>query len=318
MKKALIGMSLALACSGVAATEFPSQNMTLIVPYTAGGSSDSLARAVGAAVAKEADQTLIVENRPGGSTVIGAQYLLNKPADGHTVLMMAASFVVNPNTIKDLPYDTQKDFKPVTQLASNPHVLVVRNDLPVANLQEFIEWAKQPNSQGSYSSFGLASSGHLGFELLNKQANIDLLHVPYKGAAPATLAVLTGEVDATLGDIGVVAPHVQAGKVKAIAVTGDTRMDMLPDVPTFAEAGLPNLNSASWFGLVVPADTPDEHVATLRQLYKKALDADTVQNVMRQQGMHAVASTPEEFAQFMAAESEKYKQIIDQAGIVLQ
>ncbi|MCX5591139.1 Bug family tripartite tricarboxylate transporter substrate binding protein [Alcaligenes endophyticus] len=318
MKKALIGMSLALACSGVAATEFPTQTMTLIVPYTAGGSSDSLARAVGAAVAKEADKTLIVENRPGGSTVIGAQYLLNKPADGHTVLLMAASFVVNPNTIKDLPYDTQKDFKPVTQLAANPHVLVVRNDLPVSNLQEFIEWAKQPSSQGSYSSFGLASSGHLGFELFNKQAGTELLHVPYKGAAPATLAVLTGEVDATLGDIGVVAPHVQAGKVKAIAVTGDTRMDMLPDVPTFAEAGLPDLNSASWFGLVVPAATPDEHVAALNKLYKQALSADTVQNVMRQQGMHAVASTPEEFAQFMQAESDKYKQIIDDAGIVLQ
>lgn len=318
MKKTLLAMTLALTCTGSLAADFPSRAMTLIVPYTAGGSTDSLARALGAAVSEQSGQSVVVENRPGGSTVIGAQTLLSKPADGYTVLLIAASFTVNPNVIRSLPYDTVRDFTPVTALAANPHVLVVKNDLPVSNLAEFIDWARKPQSQGTFSSFGLASSGHLGFELLKKAARIDMLHVPYKGSAPATMAVLTGEVDATLGDAGVVAPHIQSGKMKAIAVTGTQRLTMLPQVPTFAEAGLPEFESQTWTGLIVPANTPPAVVQRLNELYGAALQAPGVQNVMGQQGMLSIASTSAAFGDFLKAESSKYKQIIDTAGIVLQ
>lgn len=318
MKKTLLAMTLALTCTGSLAADFPSRAMTLIVPYTAGGSTDSLARALGAAVSEQSGQSVVVENRPGGSTVIGAQTLLSKPADGYTVLLIAASFTVNPNVIRSLPYDTVRDFTPVTALAANPHVLVVKNDLPVSNLAEFIDWARKPQSQGTFSSFGLASSGHLGFELLKKAARIDMLHVPYKGSAPATMAVLTGEVDATLGDAGIVAPHIQSGKMKAIAVTGTQRLTMLPQVPTFAEAGLPEFESQTWTGLIVPANTPPAVVQRLNELYGAALQAPGVQNVMGQQGMLPIASTSAAFGDFLKAESSKYKQIIDTAGIVLQ
>ena len=321
MKKTLLGLamaSLALAASPAAAEQFPARPITIIVPYSAGGSTDSLARALGNEVSKETGQSVVIENRPGGSTVIGAQGLLGKPADGYTTLLIAASFVINPNTLKSLPYDSEKDFQPVTQLSANPHLLVVNNDLPVSNLQEFVEWAKKPGSNGTFSSFGLGSSGQLGFELFKKQAGIDMLHVPYKGSAPATMAVLSGEVNATLGDVGVIAPHVQAGKLKAIAVTGDARLEALPDVPTFAEQGMKDFTSQTWSGLLVRSAVESDKVKRLNELFTTALTAPQVQTILKQQAMQARPSTPEAFDDFMKSEGDKYAQAIKEAGIELQ
>ena len=202
MKKLVLGLALSLASTAPMAQSFPSQPLTLIVPYAAGGSSDALARALAQVVGKAAGVSVVVENRPGGGTVIGTQALLAKPADGQTVLMMAASFVINPYLIKNLPFDTRKDFQPVTALASNPHVLVVSSKVPAQDLKGFIDWTKAQQGKASFSSFGNGSSGHLGFELFKQRAGVEMLHVPYKGSAPATMAVLSGEVDATLGDVG--------------------------------------------------------------------------------------------------------------------
>ena len=318
MKKAALGLALAFACSGVAAEDFPSRPITLIVPYSAGGSSDTLARALADVVSKETGQSVIVENRPGGSTVIGAQGLLGKPADGYTTLLVAASFVINPHTLKSLPYDTEKDFQPITQLVSNPHLLVVNNDLPVSNLKEFTDWAKGNSDVAAFSSFGAGSSGHLGFELLKMHSGMDMLHVPYKGSAPATMAVLSGEVHATLGDVGVVAPHVQADKMKAIAVTGDKRLDVLPNVPTFAEAGLPEFSSQSWFGLLTRAEVSEDKVQRLNELFTAALSSEQVQTILRQQAMEARPTTPAEFGEFMKAEGKKYETVIKEADIKLE
>jgi tripartite-type tricarboxylate transporter receptor subunit TctC len=315
MKKLIIGLGLALGCLGASAETFPSRPLTLIVPYSAGGSSDALARALGQAVAKDTGQSVVIENRPGGSTVIGAQALQAKPADGHTALLIAASFVINPNLLKNLPYDSEKDFQAVTQLASNPHVLVVSPDVPVSNLQEFLKWARDRNNNGSFSSFGNGSSGHLGFELLKKRAELDMLHVPYKGAAPSTMAVLSGEVHATLGDVGVVAPHILAGKLKAIAVTGSKRAPSLPDVPTFAEGGLSDFSSETWMGLLVKADSPQDRVQRLNELFKAALAQPEVQAILTQQGMEAKPSTPDAFRSFMAAEGAKYKRAIEESNV---
>lgn len=318
MKKTVAGIALALACTGVAAENFPSRPITLIVPYSAGGSSDTLARALGDVISQETGQSVIIENRPGGSTVIGSQALLGKPADGYTTLLVAASFVINPHTLATLPYDTEKDFQPVTQLVSNPHMLVVNNQVPASNLKEFIDWANAHKNEAAFSSFGLGSSGHLGFELLKMHAGIDLLHVPYKGSAPATTAALSGEVHATLGDVGVVAPHVRADKLKPIAVTGDKRLADLPDVPTFAEAGLPDFSSQSWFGLLTRADVPQERVRRLNQLFTAALSSEKVQTILRQQAMEARPTTPAAFGKFMKAEGEKYAAVIKEANIKLE
>lgn len=314
MKKLIIALGLALASFGAAAETFPSKPLTIIVPYSAGGSSDALARALGVAVNKETGQSVVIENRPGGSTVIGAQALLSKPADGHSALLIAASFVINPHLLSSLPYDTEKDFQAVTQLASNPHVLVVGPNVPATNLAEFLAWAKKSDSKGSFSSFGNGSSGHLGFELLKKRAGLDMLHVPYKGAAPATMAVLSGEVDAALGDVGVVAPHILGGKMKAIAVTGSERSPALPNVPTFAEGGLTDFSSQTWMGLLVKSDVPQDLVKRLNELFKNGLAQPEVQAILAQQGMQAKPTTPQEFKAFMASEGEKYKVVIKEAN----
>ncbi|MGE8615051.1 MAG: Bug family tripartite tricarboxylate transporter substrate binding protein [Achromobacter veterisilvae] len=315
MKKTILGASLALASLGAAAETFPSQPMTLIVPYTAGGSSDALARALGKAIAKNTGASIVVENRPGGSTVIGAQALLGKPADGYTVMLTAASFVINPYLLNQLPYDSVKDFQPVAQLATNPHVLVVGPKVPAGDLKAFLAWAREQGDKATFSSFGNGSSGHLGFEMLKKQAGLAMMHVPYKGSAPATMAVLSGEVDATLGDVGVVAPHIQAGKLRALAVAGNARTPALPDVPTFAEAGLPGFESQTWMGLLTRAGVPAERVQRLNQMYSEALQDADVRQILAQQGMVAAASSPEAFSAFMKAESAKYGQAVKDGNV---
>ncbi|MCY1200418.1 hypothetical protein D9M72_118480 [compost metagenome] len=315
MKKTILGASLALASLGAAAETFPSQPMTLIVPYTAGGSSDALARALGKAIAKNTGASIVVENRPGGSTVIGAQALLGKPADGYTVMLTAASFVINPYLLNQLPYDSVKDFQPVAQLATNPHVLVVGPKVPAGDLKAFLAWAREQGDKATFSSFGNGSSGHLGFEMLKKQAGLAMMHVPYKGSAPATMAVLSGEVDATLGDVGVVAPHIQAGKLRALAVAGNARTPALPDVPTFAEAGLPGFESQTWMGLLTRAGVPTERVQRLNQMYSEALQDADVRQILAQQGMVAAASSPEAFSAFMKAESAKYGQAVKDGNV---
>ncbi len=314
MKKLILTLGLVLSCFGATAETFPSKPFTLIVPYTAGGSSDALARALGQSVNKQTGQSVVIENRPGGSTVIGAQGLLSKPDDGHAALLIAASFVINPYLLNKLPYDSQRDFQAVTQLASNPHVLVVSPNVPANNLSEFLAWAKKPETKGSFSSFGNGSSGHLGFELLKKHAGLDMLHVPYKGSAPATMAVLSGEVDATLGDVGVVMPHILGGKLKAIAITGAERSPSLPNVPTFDESGLKGFSSQTWMGLLVSSGVSAERVRRINELFVSALQQPEVQAILAQQGMQARPSSPEAFKAFMASEGAKYKTAIQESN----
>lgn len=320
MKRLLLSAALALGMTGGVAAQdnFPSETLNIIVPYAPGGSSDALARAVGQAISEENNVSVMIDNRPGGGTVIGAQRLLSQRPDGHTVLVIAASFVINPHLMPKLPYDSATDFQPVTGLASNPHLLVVNSSLGVSDLDGFLGWAKESGSEGTYSSFGNGSSGHLGFELLQKEADLDLLHIPYKGAAPATLAVLTGEVDTTLGDVGVIVPQLAEGKITPIAITGDQRLDMLPDVPTFKEAGLPDFSSQTWLGLLARAEVPADRIAKLNDMFTSALQSEEVQRVLALQGMQARPTTPEGFAQFMDDEQQKYKAVIESANITLQ
>ncbi len=319
MKKFLFALGL-LACVAAPAFSqkaFPAQAVTLVVPYAAGGSADSLARSLGQAVGTETGQSLVVDNRPGGATVIGAQAVLAKPADGYTALVVAASFVINPH-LMSLPFDPLKDFQPVTLLASNPHVLVVSSKVPANTLPEFIEWARNHKGVVNYSSFGNGSSGHIGFELLKQLTKVEATHVAYKGAAPSTMAVVSGEVDANLADIGVIAPQIKAGKVKAIAVTGDKRSEVLPNVPTFAESGLPEYSSQTWIGLWVRNGVPNDRVQRLNQLFTQALQKPEIQKLLAEQGMRARPTSSEQFREFAQAESDKYRAVIRKANIKLQ
>ncbi len=319
MKKFILAMGmLSLAAVPAFSQEaYPAQPVTLVVPYAPGGTADLLARSLGKAISADTGKSVVVDNRPGGATVIGAQAVLGKPADGYAALVSAASFVINPHLMK-LPFDPAKDFQPVTLLASNPHVLVVSAKVPANTLSEFIDWARNKQGAATFSSFGNGSSGHVGFEILKQLAKLDMTHVAYKGAAPSTLAVLSGEVDATLGDIGIVAQHIKSGKVKAIAITGDKRSAVLPDVPTFAEAKLPQYSSQTWIGLWVRSDVPADRVKKLNELLARALQNPETQKLLADQGMQARPMSSDQFKAFTQAESERYQAAIKKADIKLQ
>ena len=296
---------------------FPTRPLHIVVPYAAGGSSDALVRTLGESLAKRMGQSVVVENRPGGSTIIGAQAVVAAPADGYMLLLNAASFTINPHLIAKMPYDTWQDFTAVTLVASNPHVLVVNPQVPANNLPQFIEWAKAHAGKATYASFGNGSSGHIGFESLKKEAGLDILHVPYKGSAPATTDLLAGVVDVMLADLPQVIPYIKAGKLKAIAIAADTRASTLPDVATFAEGGMPRFSSKSWYGLVARAGTPVVVVDRLNVELQKALRDPAVREKLATLGMDSIGLPSAQFAAFMQSESAKYAGVIKFANIRL-
>ncbi|MGJ7498048.1 Bug family tripartite tricarboxylate transporter substrate binding protein [Variovorax sp. RT4R15] len=292
-------------------------SLTIIVPFAPGGTSDALARALAEPIRGAMNQPVIVDNRAGASTTIGTQAAFAAPANGQTLVMNTASSVINPYLMPRLGYDIHKDFVPVTLLASNPHILVVHPNVPVQDLNGFIAWARAKNGTASYASFGNGSSGHLGFDLFRKAAHLNMLHVPYKGVAPATTDLLGGQVDAMLTDLAQVTPLIRAGKLKAIAVASEARSPLLADVPTFTEAGLPGFTSKSWFGLLVRAGTPPDAVARLNAVFVSALRQPTIRVKLAEAGMDPIGSSSTEFAAFMAAESQRYAEAVKFSGAKL-
>lgn len=318
MKKILLKICLLLGSSASIAYAETVKPLNIVVPYAAGGPSDSIIRSIGRVIEKDTGQRVIVENRPGGNTIIGAQTLLNKPDEENSVLLIAASFVITPSLMKKLPYDFNQDFRQLMRLASSPHVLVVSNEVPVSNLAEFIAWAQKDENKGTYSSFGTGSSGHLGYELFKHQAGLKMLHVPYKGAAPATMAVISSEVHSTLGDIGPIVPHLATGKLKALAVSGKERHPSIPEVPTFSEEGYPDFVSETWLGLVTKSNVSVERTNQLNKIFAAALFHEDVRAVLEQQGMQAKPADATGFADFMTKEALKYKKIINDANIKIE
>ena len=315
---AAMGVALCSFAGPASAETFPARSISIIIPYSPGGSSDTIARALGQEIQKKTGQNVVVESRPGGNTVIGTNAMLERPADGYTVSIAAASSVIVPQLVDKLPYDFGKDVAPVTRLYGNPHVLVVAAGSPAKNLDEFINWVAKDKKDATYSSVGTGSSIHLGFERFKKQAGINMLQIPYKGSPAAVMAVLSGEVDATFADVGPVMPHIQAGKLRAIAVGGAQRSPSLPDVPTLDESGLAGFTSETWMGLIANARVPKERVDELNALFTEALTQPDVQSVLVNQGVEAQPSSPEDFARFMRDETERFKEIIEAENISLQ
>ena len=306
--------TLAFSAASAVAQSFPDQPVRIVVPYSPGGSGDTLTRALAEQVSKRFGQSVVVENKPGGGTVIGAQAVANAPADGLSLLFVAASFVINEHLMPKLPFKPLADFAPVTLAASNPHVLVVHPSVPANDLQEFIAWAKSRNGQAIFASFGNGSSGHLGFELLKKAAGFDMVHVPYKGVAPATTDLIGGQVDAMLSDLPQVIQYVTSGKLKAIAIAAAERAPTLPEVPTMDESGLKDFRSGSWYGFVVRAGTPEQAIARWSEALVAALHEPSVQARLEQLGMDTIASTREAFGRFLASESQRYAEAVRLSG----
>jgi tripartite-type tricarboxylate transporter receptor subunit TctC len=257
----------------------------------------------------------VVENRQGGSAVVATQMIANAPADGHTLLVSASNFTINPHLLSKLPYDSARDFAPVTLLATNPHILIVNSGIPARDLREFIAWAKTKNGRGTYASFGTGSSGHLGFERFKRATGIDMIHVPYKGAAPAISDLMSGQVDAMLCDTQQVIQFLSSGKVRAIASASQARVKTLPDVPTFAEGGVPGFISTSWFGLIARAGTPPSVLAEINRDVAGVLNQTEVKARLYAMGIDAVGSSQEVFDAFLKKNSNEYGDIIKSAGI---
>jgi len=309
---ALCAPALLLASPGATAQEYPAKPVKLVVAFTAGGTTDILARAIGQALSDQFKQSFIVENKPGAGGNIGTEYVVRSPADGYTVLVNSVGPIsINQTLYKGLKYDPLQDLHPVVQIADVPNVLVVPASLPVNSFTEFMRYARANPGKVSYSSTGVGTSSHLSGFMLFKNAGIDALHVPYKGA-DALNDLLAGRNQAMFATIPSVISHIKAGKLKAMAVSSLTRSRSLPDVPTVAESGFPGFSAGSWFGLFVPKGTPRAVIDKLNQGVNKALPG--LQEQMVREGADPVGGTPEQFAAFTRKEYEKWKVVVQESG----
>ena len=296
------------------AEPFPWKPIRIVVPYQAGGTTEILTRGLAEQMQAALKQPVLVENRPGGGTTIGATAVAQAPADGHSLFMNASSFLINAQLMKGLPYDAAKDFVPLTLAASNPHVLVVYNGLGVSNFRDFLALAKQKGKDMSYASFGNGSSGHLAFELLKKTYEFDMLHVPYKGTPAAMTDVMGGNVHAMLTDLPPAATQVKAGKLLGLAIAAEQRNPALPDTPTFQEAGGIKFVSRSWFGFLARSGTPPEVLRVLQTEIVKALQNQALKDRLRAAGMDSYGTSAEEFDAFMKSESARFAEAIRFSG----
>jgi tripartite-type tricarboxylate transporter receptor subunit TctC len=291
----------------------------IIVPYPPGGFNDTLARVSAEKLGRVWKQPVVVENKPGGNTTVGNLSVAKAPADGYTILITPLPFSALPGLYgAKLPYDAIKDFTPLVWAGSTQNALVVRNDLPVHTMQEFLEQAKKNPGKLNYGSTGSGSSNHLSMELLMKMANVKLAHIPYKGSAPAVTALLGGEIDALFDNVPNVLQHIKAGKMRAIGVSGLQRSVLLPEVPTVAEAGVPGYEVNVWFGMQLPAGTPQPVVDRLnRDLVAMLKEPDVIER-FRGQGVEVVASTPAEFSKLVSSEVTKWTALIREANIRIE
>lgn len=311
----VLGLAVALATPAAHAA-YPERPIRWIVPFPAAGAMDNIARTLGEEMSQTLGQSIVVENRPGAGGNIGAELVARSPADGYTMLIVANGMAVNPALYRKLSYDPIKDFAPVSLLAVVPNVLVANKAKTTAKtVPEVIASAKSQPGKYTYASAGNGTSIHLAGELFTSMAGVELLHVPYKGSGPAVTDLLGGQVDYMFDSITSAKPHIDAGKLTAIAVTTSKRSAALPNVPTVAEAGLPGYELSPWFAAFVPAGTPPAVVETLNRAMVEALRKPAVQKRLAAIGAEPIGSTPAELKQHLAKETDKWGKLIRSRGI---
>jgi len=300
----------------VHAQDYPTKQIRMIVPYPAGGLVDALARLIAERLSKDWDQTVVVENRPGGATMIGTQAVINSPPDGYTLLLGNTNISINPSLQKAMPYDADKQLTPVALINLVPTLFLVHPDVPVKTIKELIDLAKANPGKLNYSHGGHGSFPHLAVELFKALAKVDITPVPFTGAAPALNAILGKHVDLIDNDIPTALAQVQEGKLRALAITSDARVKTLPDVPTMVEAGVPGYEAVAWQGIFVPAGTPKPIVDKLNAAIVKALAAPNLKDIFAKQGIDGIPPwPPEEFSSFLKKETVRWKGAIEAAGI---
>ena len=314
--KSLCAAVLAFALAGPAAAQTASsKTIRIVVPFPPGGTADILARVLGQQIAETHGPTIVVENRPGGGTVIATEVVARAAPDGNTVLLMANSFVINASVRDRLPYDPLTSFEPICLMVDSPQILVVNANSPFKTLADFVTAAKAKPGEMNYATVGPATTQHIAFEMLNRAAGIKLTYVPYGGGTPAVTALIGGHVMAVLANPSEVMEQVNAGKLRALAVASRERFALIPDVPTIAEFGFPGFEATAWFGLVVPAKTPKDTIAQHITMFKNALAAPAVQSKLAAQGYRSIGVCGEAFGAHIKQQHDSYARVIKDANI---
>ncbi len=309
---------LALSFTAQAGAEtYPRGPVTIIVPFSPGGSVDTVARPVAQALQEKLRQPFVVDYRQGANSRIGTAFVAKSKPDGHTLLLFSGSFMVNPSTQKDLPYDTLKDFEPVGMLGENANVLVVSPKLGVNNLHDLIKLAKSRPGKLTYGSAGAGGPLHLAAELFKNAAKVDIVHVPYRGTGVMFPDLMSGVIDVAVVSIPSGLPFVKGGLIKALAVTGADRASSLPDVPTMTELGIP-LQTAVPYGLVAPAGTPKEAIERLSQALAEILSSEAIKERFAAGEIRPIIATPKETAEFIRTEIDRYAEVVKKAGVEAQ
>jgi len=307
---------LGAAALAQSAADYPSRPIRIVVPLAAGGNVDIVARTLAEPLAKSLGQPVVVENRPGASSLVGTQFVAKSAPDGHTLLAMANTFATVPLIVPDPGYDPLKDFAGVTQTCLVPQVLIVNPALPAHSVRELIALARAQPGGISYATSGNGSTGHMAAELFNRQAGVKMLHVPYKGNSQALIDVIGGQVAMMFDQVSTSAPQIKAGKVRALAVTSLKRSPLLPEVPTVDESGVPGYEDITFNGLVAPAGTARETLVRLNRAVANAVSAPDLYNRFLERGIELKASSsPEEFTAHIKAEFEKKGRLAREAGI---
>lgn len=313
-----LGLLLAAAGTVVAQQSYPSRPVRFIIPYPPGGSTDPMGRMIATKLTERWGQSVVVDNRPGGNTIIGTDLLAKAAPDGHTIGWLGGAFFSLPSLFADLPFDTSRDFVGVTTLGKTRIVLVLHPSVPANNLQEFIALAKSRPGELNFASSGVGTNVHLSGVLFNQVTGTRIIHIPYKGSGPATIDLLAGRVEISFQVPITVIPMINAGKLKAIAVTGQARLPALTEVPTFSEAGLPNFGWTSVTGIIAPARTPRSVIGRIASEVAAILAMPGTQEFMAKQGAEPFVSTPEQTTAVIKVEIASYAKIIKEAGITHQ
>jgi tripartite-type tricarboxylate transporter receptor subunit TctC len=317
--RAILASSVAFCASGaVHAETFPDKPVRMIVAFPAGGGTDIVARLIAERLTALWGQQVIVDNRGGAGGVIGTELAAHSPPDGYTIFMATlGNLSINPHLYK-MNIDTTKDFAPISNVVDVNFVLVVNPRFPARSVKELIELAKKQPGQINFSSSGVGGAPHLAGELFNQMAGVKLVHIPYKGSAPSFTDLIGGQVSLTFDSLVQSLPYIQAGKLRALAVLADKRSDLLPDVPTLSEAGVPGYNFANWFGLVAPAGVPADRIRTLNEGVRKVLAEPAVKEQLAKMGAVPAGDTPEAFGKLIRDDSAKWAKVIKERNIHAQ
>ena len=313
----LIALCIALAAAAAQAA-YPERPVRLVVPYSAGGSTDTVARLVGARLSERMGQPFVVDNRTGAGTIIGTEIVARAAPDGHTLLMATPPLAVNPSLYDKVPYVLERDFMAVTNVAASSNLLVVHPSVTATSTREFIALLKSNPGKYNYGSSGIGGAGHLAMALFTSMAGVEVVHVPYKGGAPAVADLVAGRLSLMMANLTTAQPHIRSGRLRALGIGTRARSRLFPEVPTIAESGVPGCEANNWNGIVAPARTPKAVIDRLHREIVAVLHESTIAERMAKSALEPIGDTPNEFARYLKEEAEKWGRLIKTAGIRAQ